>query len=98
MLSKGWLNLLEDFQLYGLVTTRYTGPDSGITCLGGSVFHATSGTAIVSGVSAGGTISAQNEIIKVLLWLSCRLEGWEREPPQLVSALIAGINEKRMVY
>lgn len=46
----------------------------------------------------GGRFPAQKEIIKVLLWLSHRLEGWEREPPQLVSALIAGINEKRMVY
>lgn len=59
--------MLEDFQLYELLTTRYAGCDSGVTCLSGNIFPVITETAVISGVGAGGTVSAQDENVKILL-------------------------------
>jgi len=75
--SSEWLNLLEeDLQLHELLTTRYTGCDSGATCLSGSIFPVITETAVISGAGAGGTISAQGAFVMVL----CGLQ--EKEPPK----------------
>lgn len=71
MQSREWLNLLEeDFQLYELLTIIYAGCESGVTCFSGNIFPVITETAVVSGVGAGGTISAQDENVKISLWVS----------------------------
>lgn len=69
--SRERLNLLEeDIQLYELLTTRYAGSDSGVTCLSRNISPVIAETAVISGVGAGGTMSAPDENVKISLWLS----------------------------
>lgn len=68
--SRERLNLLEDFQLYELLTTRYAGCDSSVACLRGNIFLVITEIAIIGRVGAGGTISAQDENVKISLRLS----------------------------
>lgn len=56
--SREQLKLLEDFQLYEQLITRYAGCDSGVTCVSGNMFLVITEAAVLCRFGPGGTMSA----------------------------------------